>query len=179
MYLKSSELSSWQKGSKVCRPAPYSTFCFQAVLLSSDLFQTSGFHSPFQIYSSALSGACFHAYGCLYSTSMLFLRWDGGHTKICYAESTQRLAFSLRMQLVFLTFQSKSICTQKYQLEKKYWSCIPCVWMKTAIWTWTRKLWAVRLSNNHECVWRVCASLFQQVLLWRCLRLTDTESESA
>lgn len=71
---------------------------------------------------------------------MLFHRWDCGHTKICYTESTQRLGFSLRMQLVFLTFQSKSIFTQKYQLEKKYWSCILCVWMKTAIWTWTRKL---------------------------------------
>lgn len=108
------EPSSWQKRSKACRPALYSASCFQAVILYCDLFQTSGFHSLFQISSSALSGERFHVYGCLCSTSMLFHRWDCGHTKICYTESTQRLGFSLRMQLVFLTFQSKSICTQKY-----------------------------------------------------------------
>lgn len=167
------ELQAKKKQSTQTRHIQHILFNLFTWCLSCDLFQTSGFHSPFQISGSALGVVRFHVYRCLYSTSRLFLRWNGGHTKICYAESTQRLGFCLRMQLVFLTFQSKSICTQKYQLEKKYWSCV--LWMKT----WTHKPWAVRWSYNHECVSCVCASLFHQFLLWRCLRLTDTESESA
>lgn len=123
MYLKSSKWNPAAGRREAKHGAPSETAHSVPSLLTrrvspATFFQTSGFHRLFLISGSALGAARFHVYGCLCSTSRLFLRWDGGHSKIGWAESTERLGFSLRMQPVFLTFQSKSICTQKSQLEE-------------------------------------------------------------